>query len=187
MKNYELCNNIIIGSSNRLRGTRCCTKQIRWFDKDVETNFTLDEGKNSIDNSVDLFNKIFPKRELYLMSAKCTLKTWLIKNFEKNNIDYEEFASFYRENPESVWEYGIFDELLEEIHLSMIALGNEGEVSFFFSVDKRSYDLEVSGKVDKGFTRVYKRSKVTRTGLFASVYRNDNFPNLYRRIPKNES
>ena len=189
MKDVKLCNKITICEADRIFRQNCCVKSIRWFDKEVETYFTLDDkNKDSIDNSSELFNFVFPKREFYLMSAIYVLKTWLINNFEKNDVNYDEFAEFYRKDPKNVWKYGIFDELIEEFELDGIALGTAGEIAFFYTVKNRCYDIEVRGKVNKGFSRAYKRIRsASHKGLVASMQRDANsFPNLYKRIPNIE-
>ena len=138
MKTYNVCNGMVL-DEEYINDQGCYEPYIHWWCKPTPTVFTPDEDDpDSSDNSVALFEKVYPKREFYLMLAFHRLKVFLL---EEKESEYDDIVSEYRKenyflnkvsklNPDG--PYHFFDELLVDIGLSGVAFGNEGELMFTF-------------------------------------------------------
>ena len=151
MKTYSICNGMVL-DENCINDAGAYEPSVKWMQNPIPTVFTPDEDNpESSYYSVSLFNVVYPKREYYLMLAFHRLKVFLL---EENESEYDELAAEYREEyhymgsklqPEA--PYSFFDELLINIQLCGVSLGNDGELCFNFYDFMNNRFIEMTGSV----------------------------------------
>ena len=122
--------------------------RVDWCGKELFTVFTPDEGVSDVsaDAAVALFEKIYARKEYYMMLVRDFVKAELVKEFSDEE---------YRDHVLGLEEDGAaaFDGLLAETEPELFALGNEGEIS----VDLYDYSKDVRykllGTAEDGFTQ----------------------------------
>ncbi|MBR3533304.1 MAG: hypothetical protein IKN80_05415 [Clostridiales bacterium] len=167
MKEYKLSCGVTLNYSCFDEKHDCYSSDIEWRGfgySEVPTTFTPDEDDpDSYDCSVELFERIYARRELWFMKAYHQLKLKLIDDIESSGENYEDYVTEYRDGSRvcgpqvpSLYAttYAFFDELLCEIALCGVILGNEGEVIFAFYDASRECYYEVQGTENQGFTSV---------------------------------
>ena len=166
MKEYKLSCGVTLDENSFNVEHGCYNPMVEWNGfgyTGLSTTFTPDEDDpDSFDCSVELFERIYTRRELWFMKAYHQLKLKLIDDIENSGDNYEDYVTEYRdgsrvcgsESPLYVYNYAYFDELLCEIALCGVILGNEGEVIFAFYDASRECYYEVSGTESQGLTSV---------------------------------
>lgn len=166
MKEYKLSCGVALDENSFNEENECYDPMIEWKGfgySGVPTTFTPNEDDpDSYDCSVELFERIFARRELWFMKAYHQLKLKLIDDIENSGDNYEDYVTEYRDgsrvcgkqSPFYASTYAFFDELLCEIALCGVILGNEGEVIFAFYDASRECYYEVSGTESQGFASV---------------------------------
>ena len=135
MKTYELSNGIMLDEEN-INDSGAFETAVQWANWNVSTVFTPDENNpGTADNAVALFERVYAKREYWLMTAYYRLKVMLIDRMMIE--DYDGFTEMYRDEeywnlPLSFMKFSLFDHLLDKYELDRVVFGNNGELSFYF-------------------------------------------------------
>ena len=161
MKNYRLSTGQLLSEKNiNRRGDLELKVQWNdeWTDWPVSVIFTRDDDSyESADNSVALFERIYAKREYWLMLAYHQLKVNIIDDDICD--EYENYINrdAAMEPPFYTMKYSIFDELLMGIEMTHAFFGTEGEIVFLFYDFSRDCSFRVSGTETERLTTVEKR------------------------------
>ena len=156
MKNYELSIGQTLNENN-INEFGDLELKVQWANWKVSAIFTRDDDDSEkADNAVALFERVYAKREYWLMLAYHQLK---IKLIEDIGDDYEDYVDAYREvdswnPPFSEMKYSFFNELLAEIELTHVFFGSEGELIFMFYDYSRECNLKVVGTESEKLTAV---------------------------------
>ncbi|MBR3465009.1 MAG: hypothetical protein IKH23_08025 [Clostridiales bacterium] len=157
MKAYELSNGMMLDDEN-INNNGDFEAEIEWANWSVSTVFTPDaDDPGCADNAVALFERVYAKREYWLMLAYYKLKEMIISRMSVE--DYDGFAVLYRDEeywnlPLSFMKFSIFDQLLEKYELDKVILGNNGELSFMFYDYSMDNGYIVSGNETDKLTKV---------------------------------
>lgn len=131
--------------------------RVQWANWPVSVILTNDDDNpETAESAAALFERVFDKREYWLMLAYHQLKVKLIEDM---GDDYEDYASAYRRKdsfdlPFTAMKYSFFNELLAETELSNVFFGTEGEILFKFYSFSRNCYYDVSGTETEGLTTV---------------------------------
>lgn len=157
MKAYELSNGMMLDDEN-INNNGDFEAEIEWANWSVSTVFTPDiDDPGCADNAVALFERVYAKREYWLMLAYYKLKEMIISRMSVE--DYDGFAVLYRDEeywnlPLSFMKFSIFDQLLEKYELDKVVFGNNGELSFMFYDYSMDNGYIVSGTESDKLTKV---------------------------------
>ena len=157
MKTYELSNGTILDEES-INDKGAFETEVQWANWSVSTLFTPDEeNPESADNAVALFERVYAKREYWLMMAYYRLKDMLIDRMMIE--DYDGFAEMYRDEeywnlPLSFMKFSLFDHLLDKYELDRVVFGNNGELSFYFYDYAMDNGYIVSGTETDRLTKV---------------------------------
>ena len=152
-KYYRLSNGVELTQiEHRDEGDDCYSVMMVWFGKEIPTTFTVDmNSEYTADAAVELFERVYLRREYYIMLARHLLKTKLIEKDFRTDDKYLEIAEVYREDPYSM-KFGVFEELLASVKLAFVIFGNEGEIAFGFDDYGRDVQYILTGTENEGFT-----------------------------------
>lgn len=156
MKSYKLSTGQTL-DENSINEFGDLELEVQWANWTVSAIFTRDDDNpESADAAVALFERIYAKREFWLMLAYNQLKTKLIEDDWDN---YDDYVDTYREDdywnfPFSSMKYSLFNELLAETELTHVGFGTEGELLFKFYSYLRDCGFDVTGTETDKLTTV---------------------------------
>ena len=157
MKAYELSNGMLLDDEN-INNNGEFELEIQWANWSVSTVFTPDpENPDNADNAVALFERVYAKREYWLMLAYYKLKEMIISRMTIE--DFDGFAQMYRDEeywnlPLNFMKFSLFDQLLAQYELDRVVFGNSGEIAFMFYDYAMDNGYIVSGTETDKLTKV---------------------------------
>ncbi|MBR5181635.1 MAG: hypothetical protein IKW88_05225 [Clostridiales bacterium] len=157
MKAYELSNGMMLDEEN-INNNGEFELEIQWANWSVTTVFTPDDDNpGCADNAVTLFERVYAKREYWLMLAYFKLKEMIISRMTIE--DFDGSAQMYRDEeywnlPLNFMKFSLFDQLLAQYELDRVVFGSNGEISFMFYDYAMDNGYIVSGTETDKLTKV---------------------------------
>lgn len=117
--------------------------EISWYGKNILTILTLDDNQVTANNAVSVFEKVYARKELFLMLAE----DFLVKVKLEDEKSYKAYLQNPDDDPRRQLRTTIID-----AEVDLIVFGNENEIVFSFYDYAEDCRFRVRGTYEEGFT-----------------------------------